>query len=91
MDDTRTRQELLRHRIEARPWHASALTAPIEPLEQEPAGTKYVLAQAPGIATDSKVLEMATDPSTPDALLPAKHPHQRIVRLVGKRVRPVRR
>ena len=61
MDDTRSRPELIRCRVEARPGHASALAAAIEPFEQELTTSVNVLTQAPAVATDSKVLEMATE------------------------------
>jgi hypothetical protein len=47
--------------IELIPPHAAALTTPIEPFEQKPAAGIQIPLQTSDVATDSKILEVATE------------------------------
>ena len=59
MDDPRARQMRDHDLIEAIPGHAAALTASIQPFEQQPAGLIHILLQAAAVATDSEILDVA--------------------------------
>ena len=59
MDDPRARQIRDDDLIEAVPGHAAALTASIQPFEQQPAGVIRILLQAAAVATDSEILDVA--------------------------------
>ena len=57
MDDPRAWQDS----IEVVPLDTAALTPSIEPFEQKPATGIQILPQTSAIATDSKILEVATE------------------------------
>jgi len=61
MDDPRAWQEQAYNAVKFIPRHAAALTTPIEPLEQKPLSIQSVLPEASAVATDSKILEVATE------------------------------
>lgn len=67
MDYPRARQGRVDALMESSPCHAAALTAPVEPFEQEAASVVKVALHAPEVATDTIVLDVALE--MPDDIL----------------------